>query len=103
MFGKKKTESIEKPVEKPTPAYLREDYPYKAVGEAITDLDSLEDGVLYEIKCHQCEMSLRSQGQNIRKTYERLKENGCLGCGNKDLVLKKVDMSSAPKQEKKAK
>lgn len=98
MFGKKKTEPVKKPAEKPTPAYLREDYPYKAVGDAITDLDSLESGVLYEIKCNQCEMSLRSQGQNIKKTYERLKENGCLGCGNKDLIIKKVDMSSAPKQ-----
>ena len=100
MFDKKKTEPVEKPAEKPAPAYLREDYPYKAIGDAITDLDSLENGVLYEIKCNQCEMSLRSQGQNIKKTYERLKENGCLGCGNKDLVLKKVDMSAAPKQEK---
>lgn len=100
MFGKKKALTNDKPQEKPTPAYLREDYPYKAIGDAITDLDSLEDGVLYEIKCHQCEMSLRSQGQNIKKTYEHLKENGCLGCGNKDLVLKKVDMSSAPKQNK---
>ena len=37
--------------EKPTPAYLREDYPYKAVGEAITDLDSLEQhGVLYVLE-----------------------------------------------------
>ena len=101
MIGKKKTEPVEKPAEKPTPAYLREDYPYKAVGEPITDIDSLEDGVLYEIKCNQCEMSLRSQGQNIKKIYERLKENGCLGCGNKDLVLKKVDMSSASKKEDK--
>lgn len=100
MFGKKKNPSVEKPAEKPTPAYLREDYPYQAIGDAITDLDSLESGVLYEIKCNQCEMSLRSQGQNIKKTYERLKENGCLGCGNKDLVIKKVDMSAAPKQEK---
>ena len=100
MFGKKKASVDDKVQEKPTPAYIREDYPYKAVGDAITDLDSLEDGVLYEIKCNQCEMSLRSQGQNIKKTYERLKENGCLGCGNKDLILKKVDMSAAPKQEK---
>ena len=84
----------EKPVEKPTPAYLREDYPYKAIGDAINDLDLLEKCVLYEIKCNQCEMSLRSQGQNIKKTYERLKENGCLGCGNKNLVIKKVDMST---------
>ena len=101
MFRKKKAPVDEKSQEKPMPAYLREDYPYNAVGGAITDLDFLEDGVLFEIKCHQCEMSLRSQGRNIKKTYERLKENGCLGCGNKDLVLKKVDMSSAPKQEKK--
>lgn len=101
MFGKKKKDiANDKPQEKPTPAYLRDDYPYKAIGDAITDLDTLESGVLYEIKCHQCEMSLRSQGQNIKSTYERLKEKGCLGCGNKDLVTKKVDMSSAPKQEK---
>ena len=100
MFGKKKKAEVnEKPQEKPTPAYLREDYPYKAIGDAITDLDSLESGVLYEIKCHQCEMSLRSQGQNIKSTYERLKESGCIGCGNKDLVIKKVDMSSAPKKD----
>lgn len=94
MFGKKKAPVEKKVQEKPTPAYLREDYPYQAIGEAITDLDSLESGVLYEIKCNQCEISLRSQGQNIKKTYERLKENGCLGCGNKNLVIKKVDMST---------
>lgn len=96
----KKTDQVKKTAEKPTPAYLKKDYPYQAIGEAITDLDSLEDGVLYEIKCNQCEMSLRSQGQNIKKTYMRLKENGCLGCGNKDLILKKVDMSAAPNQDK---
>lgn len=99
MFGKKKTEAVEKPAGKPTPAFLRDDYPYQAIGDAITDLDSLEIGVLYEIKCSQCEMSIRSQGQNIKSTYERLKENGCLGCGNKDLIIKKVDMSGAKKKE----
>jgi len=97
MFGKKELVN-DKPQEKPTPAYLRDDYPYKAIGEAITDLDSLESGVLYEIKCHQCEMCIRSQGQNIKSTYERMKDNGCIGCGNKDLVIKKVDMSAAPKK-----
>ena len=95
----KKAEKADKPQEKPTPAYLREDYPYKAIGDAITDLDSLETGVLYEIKCHQCEMSIRSQGQNIKSTYERMKNKGCIGCGNKDLVIKKVDMISAPKDD----
>ena len=99
MFGKKKetvTPASETPKEKPTPAFLREDYPYKAIGEPITNLDELEDGVVYEIKCHQCEMSIRSQGQNIRSTYERLRESGCIGCGNKELVIRKVDMSKAP-------
>ena len=86
-----------KPEEKPTPAFLREDYPYKAIGEAITDLNEVKDGVVYEIKCHQCEMSIRSQGQNIRSTYERLKDSGCIGCGNKNLVIRRVDMSKAPK------
>jgi len=54
MFGKKKATPApvaEEKKEKPTPAYLREDYPYKAVGEPITDLDSLEPhGVLYGLE-----------------------------------------------------
>ena len=102
MFGKKKAEApaVEQTEqkEKPTPAFLREDYPYKAVGEPITDINSLEDtGVVYEIKCPKCEMSIRSQGKNIKSTYERLMGgNGCIGCGNKELVVKLVDMSKAP-------
>ena len=100
-FGKKKKNDappIKEPKEKPTPAFLRDDYPYKAIGEPITDMSQVKDGVIYEIKCHQCEMSIRSQGQNIRDTYARIKDRGCLGCGNKDLVVKKVDMSKAPKK-----
>ena len=98
MFGKKKKAPVapvmEEKKEKPTPAYLRDDYPYKAIGEPITDLDSLvQTGVLYEIKCPKCEMSIRSQGCNIKSTYERMIENGCIGCGNKELVVKMVDMS----------
>ena len=112
MFGKKKEAApvAEQPKEKPTPAYLREDYPYKAIGEPITDLDSLvQTGVLYEIKCPKCEMSSRSQGCNIKSTYERMMNGvevknedgtvrveggkGCIGCGNKELVVKMVDMS----------
>jgi len=105
MFGKKKVEPapvVEEKKEKPTPAYLRDDYPYKAIGEAITDLDSLEPtSVLYEIKCPKCEMSIRSQGCNIKSTYERLmRENGCIGCGNKELVVKKVDTSKMAKAER---
>lgn len=62
MFGKKKAPvapAAEEKKEKPTPTYLREDYPYPAIGEPITDLDSLEPtSVLYEIKCQKCEMSI---------------------------------------------
>lgn len=99
MFKKKKKSEpvINKSKEKPTPAFLRPDYPYQPIGEPITDLNCLEFGEIYEIKCHQCEMSIRSQGQNIRRTYERLKESGCVGCGNKELVIRKIDMSKAPK------
>ena len=94
----KATEEVktEAPKEKPTPAFLREDYPYKAVGEPITELDSLDPTTVYEIKCNQCEMSIRSQGVNIKPTYQRLAESGCIGCGNKELVVKKVDMGAAP-------
>lgn len=87
------------PEPKPTPAFLRPDYPYQAIGEPITDLDSLEPHEVYEIKCHQCEMSIRTQGVNIKAQYERLAESGCIGCGNKDLVVKKVDMSAAKKEQ----
>lgn len=95
MFGKKKPIPEQAAPEKPTPAFLRDDYPYPAVGDPITDLDLLEPhGVLYEIKCHKCEMAIRSQGCNIKPTYERLMAgNGCIGCGNKELVIKRVDMS----------
>ena len=66
-------------------------------------------GVLYEIHCPKCEMSIRSQGVNIKSTYLRLLNGvevknedgttrteggkGCIGCGNRDLVIRKVDMS----------
>ena len=97
MFKKKNAEPAapEEKKEKPTPAFLREDYPYKAIGDALTDLDELEPTSVYEIKCPACEMSIRSQGQNIKSTFERLRETGCIGCGNKDLVVKRVDMSAA--------
>ena len=117
MFGKKKEQKkvapapvIEEKKDKPTPAYLREDYPYKAIGEPITDLDLLKPtGVLYEIKCPKCEMSIRSQGINIKSTYVRMMEGvevknddgsvrveggkGCIGCGNRELEVREVDMS----------
>lgn len=99
MFGKqKKTVEtvIEQKVEKPTPAYLREDYPYKAVGGALK-VGEVEDGVVYEIWCDKCQMSIRSQGQNIRSQWERLRESGYIGCGNKELVIRRVDMSAAAK------
>lgn len=89
---------VQETTDKPTPAFLRDDYPYKAVGEAITDMSQVKDGEIYEIKCHQCEMSIRSQGQNIRDTFERMKNSGCIGCGNKNLVVKKVDMQKMPKK-----
>lgn len=104
MFGKKKgsvVPVVEEKKEKSAPAYLREDYPCKAIGEPITDPDSLvRTGVLYEIKCPKCEMSIRSQGCNIKSIYEQeMNENSCIGCGNKEQVLKKVDIGKMEKAE----
>lgn len=118
MFGKRK-EPVAQVVEekkKPTPAYLRDDYPYKAVGEPITDLDSLKPtGVLYEIRCMSCDLTVRSQGRNIKPTYERMMNGvevknedgttrieggkGCVGCGNRELIIRLVDTSKMPKKE----
>ena len=104
MFGKKKepiAPVVEEKKEKPTPAYLREDYPYKAIGDPITDLENLvQTGMLYEIRCPNCEMSIRSQGCGIKGTYERLMNgSGCIGCGNKELIVKRVDTSGMPAQD----
>lgn len=113
MFGKNKiaaAPAVEEKKEKPTPAFLRENYPYKAMGEAIADLESLiPNGVLYEIKCPKCEMSIRSQGCNIKRVLGKLLDGvevknedgttrteggkGCIGCGNRELIVKMVDMS----------
>lgn len=78
---------------KPIPAFLRADYPYKTVGEVIQNVESIADkDAVYEIKCNICEMSIRSKGNNIKNLYNRLKTSGCLGCGNTDLVVKLVDI-----------
>ena len=82
---------------KPAPAFLQPDYPYQAAEEDCTDFNMMEEGVLYEIKCHQCEMSIRSRGKNIRSAYERSKKNGCIGCGNKELLLRRVNMTDGTK------
>ena len=97
MFKKEKKQTVKQEVsEKPTPAFLKDDYPFPAVGENITDIDGIADGEVYEIKCPQCQMAIRSQGKNIKATYARLKAgNGCLGCGNKEFIVKKVDMSKS--------
>ena len=65
-----------------------------AVGNEI-DVEDCQDEGVYEIKCSACEMSIRSQGQNIRPIYERLRSSGCIGCGNKDLNIYVLDMSNS--------
>ena len=104
------TAAVENNREKTAPTFCRENYPYKAVGDVITDFDSLEPhGVLYEIKCPKCEMSIRTQGCNVKRVYEKLMNGvqvknedgsvrteggkGCIGCGNRELVVKKIDMT----------
>lgn len=92
--NKKKEAATEQHKEKPTPAYLQPDYPYQAASAPVENPDSLETGVLYEIWCNQCQMSIRSQGQNIKSRFEKMKESGCIGCGNKDLEIRRVNMTA---------
>ena len=79
---------------KPTPAYLLSDYPYQASGEVVADPDTLQSSkVLYEIKCAECGMGIRAQGDKVRHTYDRLmKSNGCIGCNNRSLTIRKIDI-----------
>ena len=101
MFGNKKTDNPmpEEKKEKSTSAYLREDYPYKAVGGAL-DVSEVQDGAVYEIWCKKCRTSIRSQGQNIRARWERLKSSGCIACGNQELIIRKVDRSQAAERNR---
>lgn len=81
--------------DKKTPAYLREDYPYKAKGAKITDLSALTPaGVLYEIKCAtpDCELCARTQGVNIPDLLKKLTADGCPACKGKDFELREVDI-----------
>ena len=42
-------------------------------------------------------MSIHFQGDNIKSTYDRLmSDSGSIGCGNKELVVKHVNMSKTP-------
>ena len=93
MFNNKDALEIEQLEEYITPAFLQDNYPYKAISKEIKNAENLIDGVVYEIKCKVCEMSIRSQGQNIKKIYGRLKSNGCIGCGKKELIIRKVNMN----------
>ena len=80
------------------PNYLKDDYPFIPAGKVITGSDVLTNGIIYEIKCLKCEMSIRSQGRNIRAILEHVRENGCIGCGNKDIVLNMIDMKNFEKE-----
>ncbi len=90
--------NMEQVKEKQIPTFLKSDYPYKSVEEAITGLNSLILDGVYEIECQKCDMSIRSRGKNIRTTYERLMNVGCIGCGNKDLIIRRINMGSANNQ-----
>lgn len=97
MYRKKvKKPIVEEKKEKTTPAFLRPDYPYQAVGGELKP-DECEDGEVFEIKCKECGMSIRTQGHNINATWERLQKSGCIGCGNNELRIYRVDMNKAPK------
>ena len=98
---KKEKAAAEQAKEKPIPAYLRPDYPYQAEG-IVEDADSLETGVIYEIWCDRCQMSIRSQGQNIKDKFGKLRESGCIGCGNKDLKIRRVNMTANAEKNRKS-
>lgn len=74
--------------DKPVASFYKEDYPYKAIGSIITDIESAELDAVYEIKCNECKMSIRLQGEKLKITHEILNCNGCLNCRSKDLVVR---------------
>lgn len=76
-----------------SPTFLKEDYSYKAIGNKIIDISVLEPGSVYEIKCPACEMSIRLQGQKLCSTYARFENLGCLNCGHKESIIRKIDMN----------
>lgn len=97
MFRKKK-EEVRETSTNSIPAYLDNEYPYKAVGKAITNYDTIKENDIYEISCSICNLCIRTQGAKMRNLYARVSNSGCISCGNKDLLIKIVDMNSASKQ-----
>jgi len=104
MFRKKASkqdvgqQGVDQPAEKPVPAYLRPDYPYKSVGEPITDFSLIQEkGVLYEISClaPNCCLCARSQGVNIPGMYEKMMSDGCPSCKGREFAVRVVDMGGS--------
>lgn len=75
------------------PSFFRENYPYKAIGDAIIDSEMLllEKGI-YELECPRCKCVIRAQGKKLYTKYNLIKEAGCVSCRAKDLMIKKVDI-----------
>ena len=68
------------------PVYLEAVYPYKAVGDEL-DILKLDDpsyvsmeGVLYELKCPNCDLSVHVRGTKLKSYYERFLDVGCPEC-----------------------
>ena len=76
------------------PEYLRSSNPYKSVGKIIVDVETVISDVMYEINCNKCKMCIRTLGKNIHYYFDLFNKTGCQSCGNKEFIIKAVDMSS---------
>lgn len=84
---------VETNSQKTIPSFLKQNYPYQSLKKRITDPQQIKNTAVYEIKCNNCETSIRLQGKRIPLIYERIKGFGCLNCGNIDLFLYSVDIN----------
>ena len=92
MLDNKKITLSESTQNKNNAAFFDDNYIYKSSGGHIVDLNSLEDEEVYEIRCIECGISIRSQGCNIKNTYRRLTDSGCIGCGKNEFTIKHVNI-----------
>ena len=79
-----------------TERFYQKDYKYPTKGKEIKNLaEIVPEGILYEIRCGQCELAARTQGVNVERIYNQFMQNGCPSCGGINLSIKEVEIENA--------
>ena len=75
--------------------FYQKDYKYPTKGKGIENFaEIIPEGILYEIRCGQCDLAARTQGINVERIYNQFIQKGCPSCGGKNISIKEVAMKN---------